>query len=291
MVPAMERFGLQGKVALVTGAARGIGLETAKGLARRGASVVLVDLDAAEAERAAAQVHDTRALGLGGDVTDRAAMQRAVAAAVERFGSLDVVVANAGIAPRAATMRAMAPENFERVIDVNLLGVARTVDAALPEIVRWRGHIVVIASVYAFANGAGAVPYAMSKAGVEALAGRCGSSCARTGRARASRTSGGSTPRWSGRGSTPTPWATRCSRPLPAPLRKRLPPSAAAAAIVDGIERRKARIVRPRRWAVVSALRGVLNPLTDRGMESDARIQGIVRDLDARGGEEQPTTA
>jgi NAD(P)-dependent dehydrogenase (short-subunit alcohol dehydrogenase family) len=165
----MERLNLSGKVALVTGAARGIGLETARALAARGASVVLVDLDAAQAERAAAQVHDVRALGLGGDVTDRAAMQRAVARAVERFGGVDVVVANAGIAPRAATMRAMAPESFERVVDVNLLGVARTVDAALPEIVRRGGHVVVIASIYAFANGAGVVPYAMSKAGVEAL--------------------------------------------------------------------------------------------------------------------------
>jgi NAD(P)-dependent dehydrogenase (short-subunit alcohol dehydrogenase family) len=105
----VERYDLQRKVALVTGAARGIGLETAKALAARGASVVLVDLDAGAAQRAAAEVHDTRALGIGADVTDRAAMQRAVAGAVERFGGLDVVVANAGIAPRAATVRAMAP--------------------------------------------------------------------------------------------------------------------------------------------------------------------------------------
>jgi NAD(P)-dependent dehydrogenase (short-subunit alcohol dehydrogenase family) len=165
----MERYDLRGKVALVTGAARGIGLETARALGARGASVVLVDLDAGAAERAAAQVHDARAMGVGADVTDRAAMQRAVAGAVERFGGLDVVVANAGIAPRAATVRAMAPEKFERVLDVNLNGVYRTVDAALPEVVRRGGHVVVIASIYAFANGAGAAPYAMSKAGVEAL--------------------------------------------------------------------------------------------------------------------------
>jgi NAD(P)-dependent dehydrogenase (short-subunit alcohol dehydrogenase family) len=97
----MARYDLTGKVALVTGGARGIGLATARALAARGAFVVIVDLDQQAAEAAARQVHDTRALGLAGDVTDRAAMQRAVATAVERFGGLDVVVANAGIASRA----------------------------------------------------------------------------------------------------------------------------------------------------------------------------------------------
>src|SRR5207245_7130108 len=109
------------------------------------------------------------AFGLACDVTDRSAMQRAVVAAVERFGALDVVVANAGVASRVATFRATPYESFERVLDVNLMGVCRTVDAALPEIVRRRGHVVVIASVYAFTNGVGMIPYAMAKAGVEQL--------------------------------------------------------------------------------------------------------------------------
>jgi len=78
---------------------------------------------------------------------------------------------------------------------------------------------------------------------------------------------------------------------LPAPLRKRLAPSAAAEAIARGIERRSPRIIRPRRWALVSVLRGILNPLLDRGMESDARVQALTRELDARAGEDQPTTA
>ena len=168
-VPDVARYQLTGKVALVTGGARGIGFATARALVARGASVVIVDLQADAAAGAAAQLHDTRALGLAGDVTDRGAMQRAVAAAVERFGGLDVVVANAGIASRVATFRASSPETFERVLDVNLMGVYRTVDAALPEIVRRRGHIVVISSVYAFINGVGEVAYAMSKAGVEQL--------------------------------------------------------------------------------------------------------------------------
>src|SRR3954449_116301 len=165
----MPRYDLNGKVALVTGGARGIGFATSRALIDRGASVVIVDLEQAAAEGAAQELHDTRALGLAADVTDRGAMQRAVATAVERFGGLDVVVANAGIASRGATMRAMSTEAFERVLDVNLLGVYRTVDVALPEIVRRKGHVVVIASVYAFLNGVGATPYAMAKAGVEQL--------------------------------------------------------------------------------------------------------------------------
>src|ERR1700694_2582425 len=163
----MARFELAGKVALVTGGARGIGFATARALIARGASVAIVDLEETEATGAAARVHDSKAIGIAADVTDRGAMQRAVAATVEHFGGLDVVVANAGIASRVATFRATSSETFERVLDVNLLGVCRTVDAALPEIVRRKGHVVVISSIYAFTNGIGAVPYAMSKAAVE----------------------------------------------------------------------------------------------------------------------------
>src|SRR2546422_516961 len=165
----MARFELAGKAALVTGAARGIGLATAQALIGRGASVAIADLDEAASSGAASRLHDERAIGMAADVTDRAAMQRAVARTVEHFGGLDVVVANAGIASRAATFRAVSPESFERVLDVNLMGVYRTVDAALPEIVRRRGHVVVISSIYAFVNGVAAAPYAMSKAAVEAL--------------------------------------------------------------------------------------------------------------------------
>jgi NAD(P)-dependent dehydrogenase (short-subunit alcohol dehydrogenase family) len=287
----VERYDLQGKVVLVTGAARGIGLETAKAVAGRGASVVVVDLDARAAEGAAAQVDTERALGIGADVTDRGAMQRAVARAVDRFGGVDVVVANAGIAPRAATLRAMAPETFERVLDVNLNGVYRTVDAALPEIVRRRGHVVVIASIYAFANGAGAVPYAMSKAGVEALGRALRVELRPHGASASVAYFGWIDTHMVRQGIDADPLGPEMLARLPAPLRKRLPPSAAGAAIARGIERRSARIVRPRRWAVLSVLRGIVNPLTDRTMERDPKAQELVGRLDARAEEDQPTTA
>jgi hypothetical protein len=74
-------------------------------------------------------------------------------------------------------------------------------------------------------------------------------------------------------------------------LRKRLPPSAAGAAIVRGIERRQPRIIRPKRWTVLSVLRGVINPLMDAQMERDEETQAITRELDARTGDRTPMTA
>ena len=286
-----SRYDLNGKVALVTGAARGIGFATAQALVERGASVVVLDLDQAAADAAAARLHDTKAMGIGADVTDRGALQQAVARTVERFGGLDVVVANAGIASRAATVRAMSTESFERVLDVNLYGVYRTVDVALPEIVRRRGHVVVVASIYAFMNGAGAAPYAMSKAGVEQLGRALRSELAVHGASASVAYFGFIDTEMVHKAIDADPLGDALKEQAPKPLLKRLPPSAAGEAIARGIERRSARIVRPRRWTVLSVLRGVLNPLTDRRNERDAEMQAIVRQLDARGNEEQPTTA
>lgn len=287
----MARFDLTGKTALVTGAARGIGLETSRTLIARGANVVLLDLDEQTTHAAAAGLHDTRAIGLGGDVTSRTQLQQAVAAAVERFGRLDVVVANAGVASRSATMRAMNTEAADRTLDVNLMGVYRTVDVALPEIVRNRGHVVVIASIYAFINGAGAIPYAMSKAGVEQLG--------RALRLELAQHGASSTVAYFGLIDTAMVHqaidgddvAESMLQMLPKPLQKRLQPSAAAAGIVDGIERRRPRVILPKRWTALSVLRGLLNPLLDAHMERDAKTQAAIGQLDARAADEQPLTA
>ena len=287
----MPRYDLKNKIALVTGAARGIGFETARALVSRGASVVVVDLEAEAAEAAAAQLHDTRAIGLAADVTDRGALQQAIATTVERFGGLDVVVANAGIASRGATFRAMPTEGFDRVIDVNLMGVVRTVDAALPEIIRRQGHVVVIASVYAFGNGLGATPYAMSKAGVEQFGRALRVELVQHGASASVAYFGFIDTEMVHRALDQDPLADSMLASFPKLLRKRLQPAVAGEAIVSGIERRAPRIVRPRRWVVMSTLRGILNPLIDRQMERDAKIQAAARELDKRAGEEQPTTA
>ena len=287
----MAAYELTGKVALVSGGARGIGFATARALLARGASVVIVDLQADAAEQAAAALHDSRALGLGADVSDRGAMQRAVAAAVDRFGGLDVVVANAGIASRVATFRATPSENFDRVIDVNLMGVVRTVDAALPEIIRRKGHVVVISSIYAFTNGIGAISYAMSKAAVEQFGRALRVELVQHGASASVAYFGFIDTEMVHRAIDADPLANAMLQILPKPLHKRLPPQVAGESIVRGIERRAPRIIRPRRWAIMSVLRGILNPLTDAQMERDAATQDHLRQADARAGEDQPTTA
>jgi NAD(P)-dependent dehydrogenase (short-subunit alcohol dehydrogenase family) len=288
----MTRYDVRGKVALVTGAARGIGFETARALARRGASVVVVDLDPAAAESAAAQLPGNgSALGIAADVTDRGALQRAVATTVERFGGLDIAVANAGIASRGATFRAMSSESFDRVLDVNLLGVARTVDTALPEIVARRGHVVLVASIYAFTNGMGATPYAMAKAGVEQLGRALRVELAPHGASATVAYFGFIETEMVHRAIDADPLADRLLASLPKLLHKRLPASVAGEAIVRGIERRAPRVIRPRRWAVMSVLRGILGPLGDAQLERDVRVAAAMRELDARADQEQPTTA
>ncbi len=275
----MPTFDLAGRTALVTGAARGIGFETARSLHARGASVTLVDLDE-DQTALAAQLVGHRTLAIGADVTDSDAMEAAVAATVERFGGLDVAVANAGIAPPTATVRVIDPEAFERTIAVDLLGVWRTTRAALPEIVRRRGHVVVVASVYAFFNGALNSSYAVSKAGVEQL-GRALRVELKTHGASASVAYFGFIDTRMVQDAFADPIGRRLEEVSPAPALKRLPPSAAGEAIVNGIERRAPRIFAPTWWRAVSALRGIVNPLIDARMERDPKLQEIIRAGDA----------
>jgi NAD(P)-dependent dehydrogenase (short-subunit alcohol dehydrogenase family) len=287
----VAHYDLNGKVALVTGGARGIGFATARALVARGASVTIVDLHEDAVIQAAAQIHDTRAIGIATDVTDRGAMQRAVAETVARFGGLDVVVANAGIASRPATFRAMSPETFDRVMDVNLMGVCRTVDAALPEIVRRRGHVVVISSIYAFVNGVGATPYAMSKAAVEQFGRALRVELTPHGASASVAYFGFIDTEMVHRAIDQDPLADSMLKALPKLLHKRLAPAQAGEAIVRGIERRSPRIIRPRRWTILSLGRGIVNPLADARMEGEANTQDFLLAIDARGGEDQPTTA
>jgi NAD(P)-dependent dehydrogenase (short-subunit alcohol dehydrogenase family) len=279
----MDRYSVNGKVAFITGGAKGIGWETARLLHARGASVALADLDQEETERAAASIGGDRVLALDADVTDPEAVEAAVAATVERFGGLDIPVANAGIAPQPRTMRTGDPEIFRRVLDVNLNGVWHTVRASLPQVVERRGQVVVIASVYAFLNGVLAAPYAMSKAAVEQLG--------RALRVELAPHGAGATVGYFGfvdtkmvRDALVDPVGQHMEETLPSFLSRRITPSAAGAALVRGIERRAPRVIAPRWWAIYSVLRGALNPVLDSRMEKDADIMSVVRE-----GDGQPT--
>jgi NAD(P)-dependent dehydrogenase (short-subunit alcohol dehydrogenase family) len=276
----MPTFDLNGKVALVTGAARGIGFETARQMHLRGASVAVVDIGAAEAREAAERI-GPRAIGIGADVTDAGAMQAAVAETVERFGGLDVAVANAGIAPpKVTTVRGATTEEWERVFEVDMLGVWRTVRAALPQVVERRGQIVITSSVYAFANGLFNGAYASAKAGVEALG--------RTLRAELVPLGASASVAYFGFVDTKMVQdafelrnSERMQENVPAFVRKRITPDEAGAAMVRGIEQRAPRIFAPKWWRYFSALRGIVNPFLDWRFERDAKLIKAVREIEA----------
>ncbi|MFL5821301.1 MAG: short-chain dehydrogenase/reductase [Solirubrobacteraceae bacterium] len=275
----MATYEVRGRIALVTGAARGIGYETARRLHQRGASVALVDLDPAAVEAAASRIGTERTLATASDVTDVSAIEQSVSRTVERFGGVDIVVANAGIAPAPATVRVVDPAVYERVIEVDLLGVWRTVRACLPAVVERGGHVVVVASIYAFLNGVLGSSYAISKAGVEQFGRALRVELAPHG-ASASVAYFGFIATEMTRGFDTDPLMRRHKEIIPDFLMRRVPPATAADAIVRGIERRSAKIIAPRAWHVFSALRGILNPLLDARMERDGRLRPLIRDGD-----------
>jgi NAD(P)-dependent dehydrogenase (short-subunit alcohol dehydrogenase family) len=159
---------LDDKVVLITGAARGIGAETARQLVAKGAKVSLVGLEPDRLRALAAELGD-RALWFAADVTDQASMDAAVEGTVGAFGGIDVVLANAGVANNG-TVAVSPADALVRTIEVNLAGVVRTVCAALPHVTQRRGYVALVSSTAAFTMMPGMAAYAASKAGVEQFA-------------------------------------------------------------------------------------------------------------------------
>jgi NAD(P)-dependent dehydrogenase (short-subunit alcohol dehydrogenase family) len=168
MTRRTQHTDLAGTTALVTGAARGIGAATARALHDRGVNLVLVDVDGPALQRVAATLPD-RVVTVVADVLDLPALEDAVTRGVARFGGLDHVIANAGIASYGSAL-AVDPEVFRRVIEVNVVGVFHTVRAALPALRRSQGYVLVVSSLAAFVPAPGLAAYNTSKAGVEQLA-------------------------------------------------------------------------------------------------------------------------
>ena len=162
------RRNLEGQVAVVTGAARGVGELLARKLAARGAKVALLGLEPDELKQAAERI-PTDSAHWHVDVTDFEAMERVAREVKERFGKIDIVVANAGVASGGPFVDSDAV-SWNRVIQVNLMGSATTARAFLPTLLESRGYLLQIASLAAITPAPMMSAYCASKSGVEAFA-------------------------------------------------------------------------------------------------------------------------
>ncbi|MBN8868833.1 MAG: SDR family NAD(P)-dependent oxidoreductase [Solirubrobacterales bacterium] len=277
----MDSLELRGKVVLITGGARGIGFETARLARERGASVALVDLEREVVEESA-KVLGGDSIGVAADVTDLGQMEDAVARIVERLGRVDVVIASAGITPPKTTARAIDPAVWEKVVEVNVVGVYNTVKATIEQVVANRGHMVLIASVYAHVNGVLNTSYAVSKAGVEAL-----------GRAlRSELEPHGASAGVAYFGYVETDLigqvfdnelADRFREKIaPSFLTKKMPVSQVAEALVEGIRHREPRIVEPPAWRPPLYMRGQVGPINDRQLERNPEVGEFIREFERR---------
>ena len=164
-----KNYSVSGKVVLITGGARGIGAELATRLHAKGARLVLTDLDAAPLTELADRLGRDRLLAVVADVRDPEAMVAAARQAIEQFGGIDVVVANAGVGSFGSVLN-IDPAAFKKVVDINLTGVFNTVHAALASVIERRGYVLVVSSMAAFVAAPGMAAYAASKSGAENFA-------------------------------------------------------------------------------------------------------------------------
>ena len=163
--------GLQGRVALVTGAGAGIGAAVARRLADEGAAVAVVDRDADAAQAVAAQITEGggRAVGVGADVTDATAVAAAVEAAAAIDGALHIVINNAGVV-RAAMLPDLDEEKFRSVLDVHLMGTYHVLRAALDRLPDdGTGRIINSTSAAGLVGTIGQANYAAAKAAIVGL--------------------------------------------------------------------------------------------------------------------------
>ncbi|MGW6421898.1 short-chain dehydrogenase/reductase [Nocardia sp. NPDC055053] len=278
---ARRSYDVRDKTVLITGAGQGIGRELAEILYSRGAFVVVVDVDEIAAEAAAAGL-GSRALAIAADVRDRAAMVAATGLAVDTFGHLDVVVANAGVTPKPATVRTMDPREFDRVMAINLEGCFNTVHPALDHIVAARGHVVVVSSCASFAPGMAGSPYMMSKAAVEQFGRALRVELAAAGASAGVAYFGVVETEMTHAMLDRDDLGRELDQMLPWPLNVRITAAHAATVIADGIGRRAARTIAPSGWEPYALLRGAVNVVLDAQLAGSAKVKDLLERVEQR---------
>jgi NAD(P)-dependent dehydrogenase (short-subunit alcohol dehydrogenase family) len=284
---ARTRTPLAGRSVLITGAARGIGAALARKAAARGARVALVGLEP-ELLATVADELGPEHLWVECDVTDADALAAAVARTVETFGGLDIVVANAGIAPLTTVMTSSA-RALSRTIEVNLIGAMLTAHAALPAVAERRGHVLLISSAAAFTVLPGMSAYCAAKAGLERFGDALRLEVAHRGVTVAS-----AHPTWidtdlvrDTEAALPTFAASR--KQLPGPLGAYTSVDECAQALVENLETRGRRVFVPQSVGVVSALRQVITGAVGERLAmkiSAGRVPELEADIRALNGRE-----
>ncbi|MDV9172903.1 SDR family oxidoreductase [Streptomyces sp. W16] len=281
-----KRVSLEGQVAVVTGAARGVGELLARKLSARGAKVALVGLEPDALKQVAERLH-TDSGHWYADVTDHEAMARVAGEVKERFGKVDIVVANAGVASGGPFVDS-DPVAWRRVIEVNLIGSAVTARAFLPVLMESRGYLLQIASLAAITPAPMMTAYCASKAGVEAYAhslrAEVGYKGVRVGVGYLSWTDTDMV-----RGADQDDVMRELRQRLPWPANKTYPLGPAVDRIVAGIERRSSHVY-GQGWlrgtqSVRGYLPGIIGAVGQREMRRfGARLEGMRSGLVGAGG-------
>jgi NAD(P)-dependent dehydrogenase (short-subunit alcohol dehydrogenase family) len=240
----MARYDLNGKTVLITGAANGIGRDVARRLADKGANLALVDLNPDGVERAASELGD-RAEPFVADTSDRDSIYAAIGAARKRFGGIDVAMANAGISGTPAPSTLVPDEEFERIVQINLLGVWWTLKGAMPDVIRRKGYLLGVSSLAAALPTPLIAAYGATKAGVHSLGRTLRFELAHTG-AKAGTAYFAEIDTDMTRIAHKVPIIERTLASVPEPLHRVQPVEVASKKVVEGMEKRARRITVPR---------------------------------------------
>ncbi|WNM31949.1 SDR family oxidoreductase [Streptomyces sp. Li-HN-5-11] len=239
-----QKYSVNGKVALITGAANGLGAAVARQMHAQGAKLVLIDIDEPKLDELATELGKDRVFTQVADVRDFTAMKAAADQGIELFGGIDIVVANAAIGS-FGTLLQVDPEDFRTVVDVNLIGVFHTVRVALASVLERGGYLLLVSSLASYLPEAGMTSYTATKAAVEHLASCLRLELVHRGVGVGSMHMIGIDTPMMREGWDEHPALHAMIHSLPAPMRKLYPAEEVAAACVKGIEARKHRINSP----------------------------------------------